>query len=95
MTWLELVHEYYPGVSDDEANALLWGGTCYPFGKEGQVREQLLAHVAAGCKTPDDAIARAHEESHKEWLAKKSAQRAPVEEQPVPDGAEAAGQGKQ
>ena len=42
MTYLELVKEYFPDASDDEADYILWEFTAFPLvWGEDELREQL------------------------------------------------------
>jgi len=41
MTWLELAKKYFPGISNEEADFILWELTCFPVGSAAQVEEQL------------------------------------------------------
>lgn len=41
MTGTELIAEYFPGVTDDEADYILWNQTAFPFGNLNYIREQL------------------------------------------------------
>ena len=38
---IELVREYLPGVSDEEAGWILWNRTCFPCGTTEEVRQDL------------------------------------------------------
>ena len=38
---IEVVREIISGVSDDEAGYILWNHTCFPFGMQEQVKEQI------------------------------------------------------
>ena len=40
-TWIDLVREYLPNATDDEANSVLWNWTAFPFGDEAQIRQQV------------------------------------------------------
>lgn len=44
MTWIELVKKYFPDVSGDEADTILWEFTAFPFADKETI-EQQLAHV--------------------------------------------------
>jgi len=50
MTWRDLVRQYWPSVTDEEADSILWNCTCFPFGSLERVREQLaeLARRSGG-----------------------------------------------
>jgi hypothetical protein len=41
MTWIELVKEYFPNISDEEADFILWEQTAFPMGGFDVVRQQL------------------------------------------------------
>jgi len=41
MTYLDLVHEYFPGEGDDFADMVLWNETAYPFCGIDRLRLQL------------------------------------------------------
>lgn len=41
MTWLELVKKYFPDVSDEEADFILWEKTAFPVGGLEVVEKQL------------------------------------------------------
>lgn len=41
MTWIELVKKYFPNVSDEEADFILWEKTAFPMGGLKVVEEQL------------------------------------------------------
>ena len=40
-TWLDVAREYFPDNEEAELKYILFNCTCYPFGDEQQVREQL------------------------------------------------------
>ena len=41
MTWIELVKKYFPNISDEEADFILWEKTAFPMGGLEMVEEQL------------------------------------------------------
>lgn len=41
MNWLDLVRKYFPGISDEEADFILWERTAYPMAGVETVEEQL------------------------------------------------------
>lgn len=48
MTWLELVRVYFPWMSDEEANYLLWECTAFPVAGLDYVVAQLEQHATRG-----------------------------------------------
>lgn len=44
MTWCDLVREYIPNATGEEADFILWNCTAFPLAGESAIREQL-AHV--------------------------------------------------
>ncbi len=40
-TWRDMAREYVPKATDEEIDFILWEYTCYPFGSEEDVRNQL------------------------------------------------------
>jgi len=42
-TWRDLVKRFFPDVTEEECNFILWELTCYPFGSVLQVARQLKA----------------------------------------------------
>ena len=42
-TMLDLVREYLPDVSENDADYILWNHTSYPFGGEAEIRRHLAA----------------------------------------------------
>lgn len=41
MTGTQLVSEYFPEVTENEAGYILWNQTAFPFGNLNYIREQL------------------------------------------------------
>jgi hypothetical protein len=41
MTWIELVKEFFPNISDEEADFILWEKTAFPMGGLEVVTQQL------------------------------------------------------
>jgi len=41
MPWRDLVCQYWPSASDEEADSILWNCSCFPFCGLGKVKEQL------------------------------------------------------
>ena len=55
LTWLDIVREVFPGVSDDQADALLWNRTGFPGFWETddpvkECRDQLIQFRDSGGK---------------------------------------------
>ena len=44
MTYIGLVHEYFPDIGDGLCDFILWNLTSFPFGDEKELREHL-AHI--------------------------------------------------
>jgi len=67
MTILDFVKQYFPDVrSAAEARDLLWGATCYPFGSEEMVVEQMKEMYLLSNGDVELAIAIAHERTDQE-----------------------------
>ena len=50
-TWLDLVREYFPTATDEQADQILWEHTGFPMDRIEAIREQLEAHRKAN---PDE-----------------------------------------
>jgi hypothetical protein len=46
VSWADLVKKYYPEVSEEVAEMLLWETTCFPMGSPQQVENNLKENVA-------------------------------------------------
>lgn len=44
MTWLDLVRKYFPDVTDQAANYILWEKTAFPLASVEHVEKQLQEH---------------------------------------------------
>lgn len=52
----DIIEKYYPGLSDEEANDLLFNATCFPFGSFAQVEENLKELIEKTDGTVNGAI---------------------------------------
>lgn len=62
ITWIELVRECWPGISDGDAESVLFNATCFPFGTVEQVQASLREKYAQSGGIPERALAIAIEE---------------------------------
>lgn len=67
MTGIELVKQYWPGVSDEAADALLWSVTCFPLGNPEQYAEQLETAYNKSNGNVGLAIAQVEDEMFEEF----------------------------
>jgi len=65
MTYLELIHEYFPGVSVETADELLWECTSYPCGDTTDVRKCLADMKERSDGDPGKAFRLAREDADK------------------------------
>lgn len=61
MTYIEKARQIWPGLSDEQAHALLINVTCYPFGPDIWVWRQLAEARDMSQGDVDLAIQQAHE----------------------------------
>lgn len=61
MTYEEKVRSIWPGITEDEAGYLLMNVTCYPFGPDERVFEQLQEAYAMSGGDIEKAVEQAHE----------------------------------
>lgn len=61
-TWMELVRENWPGISDEDAERVLFNATCFPFGTEELVVWHLKQKYQQSGGDPDRAMTIALEE---------------------------------
>lgn len=59
---VEAVRAYFPDCPEETMGDFLISATCFPFGDHEQVARQVKEHHDAGCKTSDEAMARADRE---------------------------------
>lgn len=64
-TMLGEVRKFFHGCTEQEASALLWNATCFPFGCIDRIRQQLKEAHDKGGGTIDGAIGYAHDELFK------------------------------
>ena len=76
MTGIELAREYFPSATDDEADALMWTCTCFPFlgGDDAAIvryREQLKDYAMRSSANICTALALADGDISREMDAIK------------------------
>jgi hypothetical protein len=59
MTWLEAVHKLWPGITDEEADAVLWSATAFPMADPKTVIKQVMRARRVGRGMVRPAILRA------------------------------------
>jgi hypothetical protein len=61
-TWIQLVRDNWPGISDEDADMVLWNATCFPFGTEAQVTKHIQEKCVQSNGDPVTAVDIAHRE---------------------------------
>lgn len=67
MNWVELVKQHWPGISDTDANEVLWNATCFPMGTVEMVEEQIKEAYIKGSGNVGQAIAILEDEMFEEF----------------------------
>lgn len=67
MNWVELVQRHWPGISDEDANNVLWNATCFPMGDAELVEEQIKEAYVKGNGNVAQAIAVVEDEMFEEF----------------------------
>jgi len=60
-TFLNECRKFFPGCTESEADALVWGATAFPFAGIEHCREQLREASRATNRNPNAALARAEQ----------------------------------
>lgn len=60
-TFLNECRKFFPGCSEEDAHALVWNATAFPFAGLEHCRKQLQEASRATGRNVDAAIARAHQ----------------------------------
>ena len=68
MTYFDRARQIWPGLSDEQAHRLLINVTCYPFGPDIWVWEQLQAAYESSGGDVELAIRQVHEELERDML---------------------------
>jgi len=76
MTWKDVVYRFWGECSDEDAQELLMGATCYPFGSVKQVARQLKKKrkktdivgeaIAIACQEMDEAFEQ-YKKEYPDW----------------------------
>lgn len=61
----EALKQYFPTATDEEVDGLMWCATCFPFGDEDQIVENIKEKGIQSNSNIDLAINIAHEEIKK------------------------------
>lgn len=59
-TWLEFARQHWPGISDDDAERILWECTAFPFADVETVKRQILESHSGSGGDVDLAISQSH-----------------------------------
>jgi selenocysteine lyase/cysteine desulfurase len=57
--WIDMVRENWPGISNEDADLVLWNATCFPFGRPDRVAKDLREMYARSNGNPMLAVAMA------------------------------------
>lgn len=71
MNWVELVQQHWPGISDTDANEVLWNATCFPLGDAATIEEQIKEAYIKGQGNVGQAIAVVEDEMFEEFKRHK------------------------
>jgi hypothetical protein len=71
MNWIELVQQHWPGISQEDANEVLWNATCFPMGSVADVEQQIKEAYIKGQGNVGQAIAVVEDEMFEEFKRHK------------------------